>query len=57
MTEEKLERMLDLITELVDEDGGWRLKKDRLLTKSKESGPWNVALGELIFWFTEEDFK
>ena len=56
--EEKMEKLLNLISEIVDDTSiHWSAKRDMLERKAKEYDRWESSLEEFYSWFfpDEED--
>ena len=47
--------MLDAMAEVVDDHQPWKEKVEEIHKVAKSSEKWDLALGEFLAWFEEDD--
>lgn len=52
---QKIENVLDAITELVDDHMNWKAKLKEIQQAAKENERWRTALEEFSFWFETDE--
>jgi len=53
VTNQKIEQLLTLIREVIDEEGNWKAKRKTITEVAKQDSRWEIALEEFCSWFED----